>query len=256
MASEPVRSTSIVTAPKDYSIPGAQQIRPLSIRASFDGSGSAAAWLPAVQILDNNGNVLSTHADPNVSVAAGGSADVTWFPGVKPQASASSSVQTAPSVATFYRRTSGGDAAQTIGAGATANLTWAHAALPSDGSITGPIIGNAFVSINIDCIAVVYLRVGWEDGAYQKTAVIGTNSRDVPADVVSSANYMVTNSPLNVDTHDWVIDAQPNAFLNGDLLHCYAINGDVVPRDVEQAWLVLHVWPATGYTGNIPNFPH
>lgn len=86
MASVPIRSTAVDAAPKDYSIPSAQQIRLLSVHAAFDGSGSGAAWLPAVQILDNNGNVLVTAADPNVSVAAGGSADVSWFPGVKPQA--------------------------------------------------------------------------------------------------------------------------------------------------------------------------
>ena len=92
MASEPVRSTSIVTAPKDYSIPPAQQIRILSLRANFDGSGSASAWLPAVQILDNNGNELVTAADPAVSVAAGGSASVSWFPGVKVASSASAGI--------------------------------------------------------------------------------------------------------------------------------------------------------------------
>lgn len=84
MASEPVRSTAVVAAPKDYSIPAAQQILLLSVRASFDGTGAAGSFLPAVQILDNNGNVLVTAADPNVSVVAGASADVSWFPGVKP----------------------------------------------------------------------------------------------------------------------------------------------------------------------------
>ena len=83
MASEPVRSTAVVAAPKDYSIPVTQQIRLLSVRASFDGSGSGSSWIPALQILDNNGNVLVTASDPLVNVAATGSADVSWFPGVK-----------------------------------------------------------------------------------------------------------------------------------------------------------------------------
>ena len=83
MASEPVRSTAVVAAPKDYSVAPAQQIRLLSVAASFDGSGSASTWLPAVEILDNNGNVLVTAADQAVTVAAGASADVSWFPGVR-----------------------------------------------------------------------------------------------------------------------------------------------------------------------------
>ena len=80
MASEPVRSTSVVTAPKDYSIPHAQQIQLLSVQASFIDNGAASTWIPAVQILDNNGNVLVTAADQGVTVTAGGSADVSWFP--------------------------------------------------------------------------------------------------------------------------------------------------------------------------------
>ena len=255
MASEPVVSSAVVTAPKDYPIPGAQQIQPLSIRASFDGSGSGGAWLPAVQILDRNGNVLSTHADPNVSVAAGGSADVTWFPGVKPQASTSSTVQTAPSVATFYRAVRLGDAAQTIGAGSTANLTWLHARLPSDGSITGPTIGSQYATINGAYMADVSLRVGWEDGAYQKACVIGTNNRIAPADSVTAGGYFNGASPLNQDTLDWTTDFEPEAFINGDLKHAYVVNGDAVPRNVDEAWLTIRVWPAPGYTGGIPGYP-
>lgn len=90
MASEPVRSTKVVAAPKDYSIPLAQQIQLLSVRAQFLDNDAGGNWLPALQILDNNGNVLVTAADKNVSVTAGASADVSWFPGVKPQAASSS----------------------------------------------------------------------------------------------------------------------------------------------------------------------
>lgn len=255
MADRQYKPLGTVNAPADWVLPANLELLVKRAFAHFDGTGAAGAFLPTLQVLDDAGRTV-LEVPQDASVAAGSSVEASWAPFLRTiPASTPSGGATAPTVATFYRRTSGGDAAQTIGAGATANLTWAHAALPSDGSITGPIIGNAFASINIDCIAVVYLRVGWEDGAYQKAAVIGTNSRDVPADVVSSANYMVTNSPLNVDTHDWVIDAQPNAFLNGDLLHCYAINGDVIPRNIEQAWLVIHAWPATGYTGIIPRWP-
>ena len=66
---------------------------------------------------------------------------------------------------------------------------------------------------------------------------------------------MAGASPLTQDTHDWVIDAQPNAFSSGDLLHAYAVNGDSVARNVEQAWLVIHAWPAPGYAGAIPGYP-
>jgi hypothetical protein len=67
---------------------------------------------------------------------------------------------------------------------------------------------------------------------------------------------MAADSPLNQDTHDWVIDAQPNAFIATDLLHAYVVNGDTVARNIEQAWLVIHAWQATGYTGTIPRWPN
>jgi len=100
-----------------------------------------------------------------------------------------------------------------------------------------------------------FLRVGWEDGAYQKASVIGTNSRTVQADVVSPAGYWPGASPLTVDTLDWTIDALPGSFIAGDLSHCYATNGDAVPRNIEEAYYVIDVWPATGYTGGIPGWP-
>ena len=88
MASEPVRSTTVVAAPKDYSIPHAQQIRLLSVTAEFSDNGAAGDWLPAVVILDNNGNALVRACDQGVTVTAGSDAEVSWFPGVKPAAAA------------------------------------------------------------------------------------------------------------------------------------------------------------------------
>lgn len=105
MASEPVRSTKVVAAPKDYSIPLAQQIQLLSVRAQFLDNGAGGAWLPALQILDNNGNVLVTAADKAVSVTAGSNADVSWFPGVKPQAASAVTSSGVPFMTYFTHST-------------------------------------------------------------------------------------------------------------------------------------------------------
>lgn len=85
MASEPLRSSAVVAAPKDYSIPPAQEIILLSVRASFIDNGAGGDWLPAFQLLDNNGNVLVTAADQGVKVTAGSDAEVSFFPGVNTQ---------------------------------------------------------------------------------------------------------------------------------------------------------------------------
>lgn len=84
MASVPIRSTAVVAAPKDYAIPPSQEIILLSVTASFVDNGAAGDWLPAVVILDQNGNALVRAVDQGVKVTAGSDAEVSWFPGVKP----------------------------------------------------------------------------------------------------------------------------------------------------------------------------
>ena len=84
MASEPVRSTAVAAAPKDYSVAANQQIRLLSVTANFTDNGATGSWLPAVIIEDNNGNALVRAVDQGVKVTAGNDAEVSWFPGVKP----------------------------------------------------------------------------------------------------------------------------------------------------------------------------
>ena len=127
MASVPLRSTSVVAAPKDYSIPNAQQILLLSVRASFTDNGAASDWLPALQVLDNNGNVLVTAADQGVKVTAGSDADVSWFPGVKHSASASASFS-----AYAELTMTGGDPPVSIASGGSVVVPWPHATWNDD----------------------------------------------------------------------------------------------------------------------------
>jgi hypothetical protein len=77
-------------APLSYEVPNAQEIVTLAARAVVDGSGAASAFLPVVQIISDGGIVLA-EAFTDASVAAGASAQVSWFPGVAAAAAASSS---------------------------------------------------------------------------------------------------------------------------------------------------------------------
>ena len=52
--------------------------------------------VPALQLLDPAGHVMWTAVDPSSAVAAGGSADVSWFPGVKGSGSSSGTTTTFP----------------------------------------------------------------------------------------------------------------------------------------------------------------
>lgn len=73
---------SVTAVPDQYTVPGAQAIGVKAVRASIDGSGAASTFLPALQLLDPAGHVMWTAVDTSKTVAAGGSADVSWFPGL------------------------------------------------------------------------------------------------------------------------------------------------------------------------------
>lgn len=66
--------------PLDYVVAGAQEIVPKAVYASFDGSGAGGDFLPVLQIISDSGHIVASC--PAAKVAAGASADVTWFPRV------------------------------------------------------------------------------------------------------------------------------------------------------------------------------
>jgi len=79
MADVQILATGVSAAPLDYDVPAANAITPKACFAHYDGSGSAGAYLPALEIISDSGHTV-TIAVPSSSVAAGGTADVSWFP--------------------------------------------------------------------------------------------------------------------------------------------------------------------------------
>ncbi len=69
-------------APADWELPQSLEIIPKCIRAVFDGSAAASTFRPSLVIVSDSGREIGRFpvavAD---AVAAGGSAEVTWFPG-------------------------------------------------------------------------------------------------------------------------------------------------------------------------------
>jgi hypothetical protein len=76
--------------PVEYEIPASAEFILKAVTAEFDGSGAASAYLPCVTIVSDSGHVIARAVDPSVSVAAGASAEVSWFPGVKHSGASSS----------------------------------------------------------------------------------------------------------------------------------------------------------------------
>lgn len=90
MADTPLFDSAVEPVPNDYPLPAGADRVLKSVSASFDGTSAGADFQPAVQILSPSGAVVVTCSCPTV-LAAGASADVSWFPFV---GSASSSTTT------------------------------------------------------------------------------------------------------------------------------------------------------------------
>lgn len=79
MADVEILAQQVAAAPLNYQIPGGQEIVLKCLAASFDGAAAASPWQPAIQVVGPSGQVLRTFP-LGTTIAAGASADVTWFP--------------------------------------------------------------------------------------------------------------------------------------------------------------------------------
>ena len=89
MADIVIRAKAVQNTPNGYTVPGAQEILVKSVKAEVNGTGAAAAFLPTLQLIAPDGSVV-WQAPTDASVAAGGSASVSWFPRVGGAGSAAS----------------------------------------------------------------------------------------------------------------------------------------------------------------------
>lgn len=68
------------SAPADWVLPGSLELTPKVVFASFDGTSAAGSFLPCLELIDDSGRVVGSFPT-TTQVAAGASADVTWFRG-------------------------------------------------------------------------------------------------------------------------------------------------------------------------------
>ena len=67
------------SAPKDYTVKSSQEIIPLCITASINGASAASPFLATLEFISDAGLVMGRFPCQTL-IAAGGSADVSWFP--------------------------------------------------------------------------------------------------------------------------------------------------------------------------------
>jgi hypothetical protein len=65
--------------PLAYTVPNGGELLPLTVRATMDGTGAGQAFYAVVQVIAPSGRIMGNFITS--SIAAGASADVTWFPG-------------------------------------------------------------------------------------------------------------------------------------------------------------------------------
>jgi hypothetical protein len=83
VADAQISNPAVADGASDYQVKPAVEILLKAVSADFDDNGAASSWLPAVLLTSDSGHIIARALDPSVSVAAGGSAEVSWFPGVK-----------------------------------------------------------------------------------------------------------------------------------------------------------------------------
>lgn len=79
MPNSQVLPKGTASAPSDFVVASAQELQLRVISATFDGTGAGTAFLPAITLISSNGAEIGTFP-VDTSVAAGASADVSFFP--------------------------------------------------------------------------------------------------------------------------------------------------------------------------------
>jgi hypothetical protein len=83
-----ILASGSASAPESYTVPNAQEIMIKAVACTFDGSGASGNFLPMLSIVPPGG-VGPIECPMLTSVAAGASAEVSWFPGGLAQSTAS-----------------------------------------------------------------------------------------------------------------------------------------------------------------------
>lgn len=81
MSSQVITRTLGGNAPQSYALGASETLEPTAIFAQFDGSAAASAFRPCVSYYTQDGKLFA-RAFPTDTVAAGGSANVAYFPGL------------------------------------------------------------------------------------------------------------------------------------------------------------------------------
>lgn len=141
-------------APALFKVPGNGQVTPRSIYALFDGTSAAGPFFPALKIIGKAGTPIGIYPCLT-SVAAGVSANVTWFPGLVAASTAAGSEQTF--IGALIRASAAG---QNVPNDTDTDLTYASAEYDTDGMVN-LVANNRILTVNTTGYYLVMCGTAW-----------------------------------------------------------------------------------------------
>lgn len=160
MADVQLTQLDVAAGHSDYVVPASALVRLKSVRGEFQDNGAGADWIPAVQLISDSGHVIATSSDQGSKVTAGGDADASFFPGVKP---AAATTQLHAPTQQSYTVTG-----QVIPSGVVTAITFDAGAIYT--ATSTPLSGSGFPFGNFGALwdCVITLEVQWPAGAYDR----------------------------------------------------------------------------------------
>ncbi len=240
-------------APADWELPQSLEIIPKCIRAVFDGSGAGSAFLPCLVIVSDSGREVGRFpvADADV-VAAGASAEVTWFPGARVGNGGAAGVG---AWATCYFDNSLGDAYETIPDSVLTSVPFAHYFTTDTSVFTTKPNGTTGDTSLLFLKAGAYqftLAAQWRDTFAAAGNFVGLNtatwhgpSWDYPG------NTFPSTGPLGIFGSATYLTSDVYMFTDADIgftptTDAQAYQDSGVPRDLSQMWMRVSYTPTSG----------
>jgi hypothetical protein len=209
-------------APKDYTVPGNAELLLKAVQATYVDNGASGAWLPCVTLISDSGHVIARAIDRSVVIAAGASAEVSWFPWIGGGGGgAGASVGTTWG----YYSTS---FPQTVAPGIVTNLEWDFAGGTAMLDLTDPTNPTALAT-GIYSVEVTFEGINF---AAQEVLQGTLQTNTIPSEI--STAYAVAGSNFQ----------PPQGFVSlglylaaGDAISFFAINRATVNRQavIQQA---------------------
>jgi hypothetical protein len=187
-----IHPTGVVVAPGAFIIPSSAELGLKAVFASFDGSGAAGDFLPLLRVKSDAGSVVA-EAVVDTTVAAGASADVTWFPGVKAVVSGGSGGAALQNKAAIYSSST----SFSLAAGVPTKVDWSLDAGDVLLDLSDPF-NPEILTTGLYCFSVAYGGSGFPAGAslegeltFQATTALGVGT-SVPRGTNTADHYGFT----------------------------------------------------------------